>query len=102
MHKSTLNTKNLGNNDFGQKCQKQNILRLFRRLYWSVFEKFPTNRAKNRKCVFGQTFHSFENFVTLENYLWNFISSTDASNVFATADIICQRKIFQKLFQNSS
>ena len=50
---------------------------------------FPTNRAKTRKCVFGQNFHSFENFVTLQKYLWNFISSIDASDVSATSDIIC-------------
>ena len=53
MHKSTLNTNNFGNNDFGQKYQKQNNLGIFRRLYWCFFEKFPTNRAKTRKCVFG-------------------------------------------------
>ena len=32
MHKSTLNTNNFGNNHFGQKYQKQNILRIFRRI----------------------------------------------------------------------
>ena len=32
MHKSTLNTNNFGNNHFGQKYQKQNILRISRRL----------------------------------------------------------------------
>ena len=32
MHKSTLSTNNFGNNHFGQKYQKQNILRIFRRL----------------------------------------------------------------------
>ena len=42
----------------------------------------------------------FENFVTLKNYVWNFISSIDASDVSATANIICQHKSFRKLFQN--
>ena len=32
MHKSTLSTNNFGDNHFGQKYQKQNILRIFRRL----------------------------------------------------------------------
>ena len=32
MHKSTLITNNFGNNHFGQKYQKQNILGNFRRL----------------------------------------------------------------------
>ena len=32
MHKSTLSTNNFGNNHFGQKYQRQNILRIFRRL----------------------------------------------------------------------
>ena len=32
MHKSTLSTNNSGNNHFGQKYQKQNILRTFKRL----------------------------------------------------------------------
>ena len=32
MHKWILNTNNFGNNHFGQKYQKQNILRIFRRL----------------------------------------------------------------------
>ena len=32
MHKSTLNTNNFGNIHFGQKFQKQNILRIFRRI----------------------------------------------------------------------
>ena len=67
-----------------------------------VFEKFPTNRAKTRKCVFGQIFHSFENFVSLKKLLWNFISSIDASYVSATAGIICRRKIFQKLLESLS
>ena len=40
--------------------------------YNGVFEKFPTNRAKTRKCVFGQTFHSFENFVTLKKLIMEF------------------------------
>ena len=61
MHRSTLSTDNFGNNHFRQKYQKQNILRIFRRLQWCLFEKFPTNRSKTRKCVFGQIFHSFEN-----------------------------------------
>ena len=32
MHKSTLSTNNFGNNHFGQKYKKENILRFFRRL----------------------------------------------------------------------
>ena len=32
MHKSTLSTNNFGNNRFGQKYQKQSILRVFRKL----------------------------------------------------------------------
>ena len=32
MHKSTLNTNNFRNSHFGQKYQKQNILKIFRRL----------------------------------------------------------------------
>ena len=32
MHKSALSTNNFGNNHFAQKHQKQNILRIFRRL----------------------------------------------------------------------
>ena len=64
MHKSTLSTNNSGNNHFGQKYQKQNILRIFRKLQWCLFQKFPTNRLKTRKSVFGQIFHFFENFVT--------------------------------------
>ena len=32
MHKSNLSTNNFGNNHFGQKYQRQNILRIFRRL----------------------------------------------------------------------
>ena len=32
MHKSTLSSNNFGNDHFGQKYQKQNILRIFRRL----------------------------------------------------------------------
>ena len=32
MHKSNLSTNNSGNNHFGQKYQKQNIRRIFRRL----------------------------------------------------------------------
>ena len=97
MHKSTLSTNKLGNIHFEKKYQKQKILEIFR-LKRCLFEKFPTNRAKTRKCVFGQIFNSFENFVTLENYLWSFTSSVDASDVSVTADIICQHKIFQKLF----
>ena len=30
MHRSTLSTNNFGNNHFGQKYQKENILRIFR------------------------------------------------------------------------
>ena len=30
-------------------------------------KKFLTNRAKTRKCVFAQIFHSFEKFATLKN-----------------------------------
>ena len=37
-----------------------------------LFEKFPMNRAKTRKCVFGQAFHSFENFVTLKKLIMEF------------------------------
>ena len=51
---------------------------------------------------FGQVFHSFENSVTLKKLLWNFTSSIDASDVSATAGIICQPKIFQKLHENLS
>ena len=29
--------------------------------------KISTNMAKNRKCVFGQKYHSFEIFETLKN-----------------------------------
>ena len=50
------------------------------------------------KNAFLAIFHSFENFVTLKNLLWDFISSIDASDVSATAGIICLRKSFQKLF----
>ena len=32
MHQSTLSTSNFGNNHFGQKYQKQNILKIFRRI----------------------------------------------------------------------
>ena len=32
MHKSTLSANNFGNNRFGQKYQKQNILRILRRI----------------------------------------------------------------------
>ena len=60
-----------------------------------MFENFPTNKAKTRKCVFGQILHHFENFGTLKYQLWNFISSKDASDVSATADIICRRKVFK-------
>ena len=96
MHKSTLSTNNFGNNSFRQKYQQRNILTIFRRLKWCLFEKFPTSRAKTRKCVFGKIFHFFNNFVTLKKYFWNFISSIDAP------DSICEHKSFQKLFQNSS
>ena len=65
LHKSTLSTNNFENNHFGQKYQKQNILRSFR-FYWCLFDKFPTDRAKTKKCVFGQIFHFFETFVTLK------------------------------------
>ena len=99
MHKSTLSTNNSGNNHFGQKYQKQKILRIFRRTHWCLFEKFPTKRAKKRKSVFGQIFQYFESFVTLKKFLWSFISSIDASDVSATAGIICRRKSFQKLLQ---
>ena len=101
MYKSTLSTNNSENNHFGQKYQKENILRIFRRLQWYLFEKIPTNRAETRKCVFGQIFHSFGNFVTLRKLLWNFISSIDSS-VSTTAGIICRRKSFQKLLENLS
>ena len=50
-------------NHFRQKYQKQNILRIFRSVYWCLIKKTPTNRAKPRKFVFGQIFHSFENFI---------------------------------------
>ena len=65
-HKSTLSTNNFGINHFGQKYQKENILRIFRRFLWILFENSPTNRAKTRKCVFGQIFISSKNFVTLK------------------------------------
>ena len=58
-HKSALSTNNFGNNHFGQKYQEQNIFRNLRRLSWCLFEKFPTNRAKTRKCVSGQIFQFF-------------------------------------------
>ena len=32
MHKSSFSTNNFGNNHFGKKYQKQNVLRIFRRL----------------------------------------------------------------------
>ena len=67
MHKSNLSKNNFGNNHFGPKYQKQKILRIFRRLHWCLFEKIPTKKAKTRKYVFGQIFHSFENFVTLRS-----------------------------------
>ena len=66
-------------------------------LSWCLFEKFPTKRAKTRQSVFGYIFHSFDKCVTLKKLLWNFISSTDASGVSATAGIIYRRKSFQKL-----
>ena len=68
MHKSNLSRHNFGNNHFGQTYQKQNFLRIFTRLWGCLFEKkkFPTNTANTIKCVFGQIFHSFENFVTLK------------------------------------
>ena len=62
MHKSTLNTNNFRNNDFGQKYQKQNIRRIFRKLQWCMFEKFPSNIEKSRKCIFVQIFHFFWQF----------------------------------------
>ena len=49
---------------------------------------FRTNRAKTRKCLFGQTFHFFENFVILKSQSWNFSSLTDAFDVSVTTDII--------------
>ena len=100
MHQSTLSTNNFGNNHIGQKYQ--NFFLEFSGDYNGLFGKFPTNRAKTRICVFGQSFHSFDNFVTLKNKIWNFISSIDASDVSATADIICRRKSFQKLLENLS
>ena len=54
-HKSNLSSNNFGNNHFGQKYQKQNILKIFRRLYGCLFEKYPTIRAENKKCSFVQT-----------------------------------------------
>ena len=67
MHNSTLRTNNFGNNHFGQNYREQIIPIIFRRLYWCLFENCPTNRAKTRKCVFGQSFYTFDNFVTLKN-----------------------------------
>ena len=67
-----------------------------------ALKKTPTNGAKTRKCVFGQIFHFFENFVTLKNQLGNFTLSIDGSDVHVTADIIYRPKSFQKLFQNPS
>ena len=46
MHKSTLSTNNFGNNHFGQKCQKQNILRIFRRLLWFCLKNFQRIEQK--------------------------------------------------------
>ena len=102
MHKSTLSTNDFGNIYFGQKNQKQNSLRISRRLKWCLLEKFPTDRAKTRKCVFGQFFHSFENFVTIKKQLWNFNSSIDVSDVSETTDFSCCWKSCQRLFLNLS
>ena len=57
LHKSTLSTKNFGNNDLWEKYQKQNIFRIFGRSYWCLFEKFSTNRVKISQCVFGEVFN---------------------------------------------
>ena len=68
--------------DYNGVCLKK-IQRIEQKLENAFLTKFP---------IF------FENFATLKNYSWNFISSIDASDVSATADIIYQRKSFRKLF----
>ena len=52
--------------------------------------------------AFLAKFSMLENFVTLKRQIWDFISSIDASDVSATAGIICRRKSFQKLLENLS
>ena len=65
-------------------------------------KNFQLIEQKIENAFLAKVFISSENFVILKNYLWNFISSIDVSNVSATADIICERKSFRKLFQNPS
>ena len=68
-----------------------------------MLEKFLTNGAKTRKCVFGQMFHSFVTLKKLKvKKIKKITSSIDAPDVSATADIICWRKSFQKLLENLS
>ena len=65
-------------------------------------KNFERIEQKLENAILAKVFIFSEKFVALENYLWSVISSIDASNVSAAAVIICQRKSFKKLFQNSS
>ena len=75
MHKSTLSTNNFGNNHFGQKCQKQMILRNVRKLYWCLFEKFQwiEQKLENAFLVKFSIFWELQNFqkIIMEFYLIN-------------------------------
>ena len=52
-------------------------------------KNFQGIEQKLKNAFLAKVFIFSENFVTLKNYLWNFISSRDASNISATAGIIC-------------
>ena len=66
----------------------------------ACLKNFQRIEQKLKIAFLANVFIFSENFVTLENYLWNFISG--AADVSAAADITCQRKNFHELFQNPS
>ena len=97
MHKSTLSTNNFGNNRFGQKDQKQNILRTFRNYNGICLKNFQRIEQKQEDAFLAKFSILLRISQLWKINNWNFTSSIDASDVYVTADIICRRKNFQKL-----